>query len=164
MDVFFNVQHFQFLRFKFINRKKKKKHNLKVEKCIYLVDLLRTYKWDTASQIALRDNYKEVRDEPRYLGFFSKNKTNHAVKHQKITVNHKNRDLKLMILALLSIWEDVSFLHLFILSVHALTIWGQYPISSIPLPFSVHCPGCPQWIDGFKAEISYVYHKFQKYI
>ena len=45
-------------------------HNLKVEKYIYLVNLLRTYAWDTASHIALRDCYKEVRDEPRYLGLF----------------------------------------------------------------------------------------------
>ena len=40
--------------------------------------------------------------------FFSKNKAKlHIVKHQKITVNHKNRDLKLMILILFCIWEDV---------------------------------------------------------
>ena len=37
----------------------------------YLVALLRTIAWDTASQTALRNCSKEVREEPGYIGVFA---------------------------------------------------------------------------------------------
>ena len=62
---------------------------------------------ETASQTAqraLRDCSKEAREEPGYIGVFAGKKT--VVEHQKITANHKNMHLKLMILALFYVWED----------------------------------------------------------
>ena len=35
------------------------------------VDFLRTYGWDTTSQIALRDCSKDVKEEPVYVGVFA---------------------------------------------------------------------------------------------
>ena len=44
-----------------------------------------------ASQIALRDCSKEVREEPGYIRVSAKSKQtkNHVVKHQTIAANHK---------------------------------------------------------------------------
>ena len=53
--------------------------------------LLRTIAWETASQIALRNRSKEVRDESGYIGVFAEKKN--VVKHQKITANHKKTDI-----------------------------------------------------------------------
>ena len=44
------------------------------EKKMHNLNLLRTLAWDTAFQIALRDNSKEVREEPGYIAVFLKNK------------------------------------------------------------------------------------------
>ena len=77
-----------------------------------------------ASQIALRDCSKMVREEPRYVGVCAEKKkktpqktkppknkktqkTQNVVKHQKITANH-TKHLKLMILVLFYVWEDTS--------------------------------------------------------
>ena len=38
----------------------------------YLADILRTQAQETASEIALRDCSKEVREEPGYIGVFGK--------------------------------------------------------------------------------------------
>ena len=71
----------------------------------YSANLLRTSaQEDTASQIALRDCSKEVREMTGYMTFSAWGKKN-VVEYQKITANHKNRHLELMILALL-VWED----------------------------------------------------------
>ena len=61
----------------------------------------------------VRNCCKEVREEPKYRSFCNKqinqNKhKNYVVKPQKITANHKNRHLKLMILVLFYVWEDAS--------------------------------------------------------
>ena len=57
----------------------------------YSVALRKTIAPETASQTALRDCSKEVREEPGYIGVFAgkQNKTEHVVEHQKITANHK---------------------------------------------------------------------------
>ena len=62
--------------------------------------------------MALRDCSKEVREEPGYIRVFvekqTKKQTKHVVQHQKITANHKNRHLKLMILVFFYVWEDAG--------------------------------------------------------
>ena len=59
----------------------------------YLVALLRTVAWDTASQIVLRNCSQEVR-ELGYVGGFAegkRKKKKHVVEHQKITACHKKQ-------------------------------------------------------------------------
>ena len=69
---------------------------------LYSVMLLKTIAQESASWLALRNCYKEKRDEPGYMGVLLKsNKQNPCSKHQKITADHKKRHLKLMILMLL---------------------------------------------------------------
>ena len=51
----------------------------------YFVDLLRTEAQDTASLIAVMDCSKDIAGKSGYIVFYEK-----VVKHQKITVNHKN--------------------------------------------------------------------------
>ena len=46
----------------------KKMHNPKLEN--YSADFLRTQVREAASQIALRDCFKEIREEPGYIGVF----------------------------------------------------------------------------------------------
>ena len=46
-------------------------HNLKVENYVYLADFLRTQAGEVASQIAVRNYSKEVREEPGYIGGFA---------------------------------------------------------------------------------------------
>ena len=69
---------------------------------------LRTVALETASQIALRNCPREVKNEPGYIGVFAEKtkKQKHVVEHQKITARHRNRHLKLMILVLFYVWED----------------------------------------------------------
>lgn len=54
-------------------------------------------KRETASQVALRNYSKEVREQPAFIGFFAVKK-----KNQKVTAYH-NRHLKLMILVLFNV-------------------------------------------------------------
>ena len=87
-------------------------YNLKVEKNIVFEELLRAIAWETLSQMTLRNCSKEVVDERGYIGVFLKTKQKKIkcmVKHQKITSHHKKKTqtLKLMIVELLYIWEDV---------------------------------------------------------
>ena len=70
----------------------------------YLGNLLRTIAWETASQIALRNCFEEVREEPGYIGFFAEER--HVVKHKTITVNLQTSQKNLMILVLFYVWED----------------------------------------------------------
>ena len=72
----------------------------------YSGTLLRTIAQETASQIALRDCPKEVRGEPGYIGVFAET-NKQCSQTSKMTANHKNRHLKLMILVLFYIWEVV---------------------------------------------------------
>ena len=48
--------------------------DLKLRVMFYLGNLLRTTGQETASQIALRDSSKQVREEPRYRGVFAEKK------------------------------------------------------------------------------------------
>ena len=59
----------------------------------YSVALRKTIAPETASQTALRDCSKEVREEQGCIGVFAENKqTNkHVVEHPKITANHKKQ-------------------------------------------------------------------------
>lgn len=52
----------------------------------YFVDLLKTYAQDTASLTAVMDCSKDIAEKPGYMEVFNEK----VVKHQKITVNHKN--------------------------------------------------------------------------
>ena len=61
-------------------------HNLEVDHYVLFGASLRTYTWKTASQIALRDCFKEVREDPEYRGGVFAKKTQ-IVEHQKITSN-----------------------------------------------------------------------------
>ena len=65
----------------------------------YSADLLSTIAQDTATQIALRDFSREVREETRYIGVFAKKKN--VVEHQNIVDNHENRHLILYIIIVL---------------------------------------------------------------
>ena len=49
-------------------------HGLKVENYILFSGHMEDLTWQTASQIALRDCLKELREEPGYIGVFAKNK------------------------------------------------------------------------------------------
>ena len=53
-------------------KKKKRTHNLKVTGYILFRDINErlTIAWEAASQIALRNCSKEVREEPGYIGVF----------------------------------------------------------------------------------------------
>ena len=64
-------------------------HKLKVSSYILLGTLLGTKTWDTASQRVLRNSYREIRKDSRYLGILTggeKKKT--VVEHIKITSNN----------------------------------------------------------------------------
>ena len=43
-----------------------------------------------------------------YLSFAGKKKKKIVVKYQKVTANHRNRHLKLMILVVFYVWEDTG--------------------------------------------------------
>ena len=43
-----------------------------------------------------------------YLSFAGKKKKKNVVKYQKVTANHRNRHLKLMILVVFYVWEDTG--------------------------------------------------------
>ena len=60
-------------------------HNLTVTGYILFRDINErlTIAWEAASQIALRNCSKEVREEPRYIGIFAENKTKARVIKQK---------------------------------------------------------------------------------
>ena len=63
----------------------------KVESYVLLGDPTEDYSPGN-SLSALRNCSKEVREEPEYLGVFTKNKqTKHVFEHQKTTANHKNQ-------------------------------------------------------------------------
>ena len=55
---------------------KKNMHDLKVEDYVLFGGLAGNLAWETASQIALSDFSKEIREEPGYIGVFAKTKTN----------------------------------------------------------------------------------------
>ena len=63
-----------------VNRKKKK-HNLKVVSYVLFGHLTEDYSLGTASQIALRNYFKEVREEPRYIGVIAEKKCSQTSKH-----------------------------------------------------------------------------------
>ena len=73
----------------------------------YSGTLPRTISWETSSQIAPRNSSKLVREESGYTGVVvGENKT--FSQTSKDTDNHKkHRHLKLMILVLFSVWENV---------------------------------------------------------
>ena len=63
----------------------KQMHKLKVSSYILLGTLLRTKTWDIASQRVLRNSYREIRKDSRYLGILTrkkKKKKNCIVTHQ----------------------------------------------------------------------------------
>ena len=65
---------------------------LKLGIMLYSVMLLKTIAQESASWLALRNCYKEKRDEPGYMGVLLKsNKQNPCSKHQKITADHKKK-------------------------------------------------------------------------
>ena len=80
---------------------------------------MKTIAWQTASQIALRNCSKKVREESGYIGFFSgkekqtikKKKTpKHVVEHQKINHKIKNKKKKkpqMNDFSVFCVWEDV---------------------------------------------------------
>lgn len=70
---------------------------------LMLSSLLRTLAWEPASQIILRDCYREIRDKTRYRGVFAGEKCSWT---SKITANHKNRHTELMILVFFYVWKD----------------------------------------------------------
>lgn len=49
-------------------------HGLKVENYILFSGHMEDLTWQTASQIALRDCFKELREEPGYIGVFATKK------------------------------------------------------------------------------------------
>ena len=51
-----------------------KMHNLKVENDVF-EEVLKTIAWETLSQMALRNCFKEVVEETGYIGTFTENKT-----------------------------------------------------------------------------------------
>ena len=57
---------------------------------------------ETTSQRALSNCSREVREEPK-----TRKTKNHVVEHQKITANNEPRHLRLMILVLFHVWEEV---------------------------------------------------------
>ena len=66
----------------------KQMHKLKVSSYILLGTLLGTKTWDTASQRVLRNSYREIRKDSRYLGIFTEEKKKKVVEHIKITSNN----------------------------------------------------------------------------
>ena len=67
----------------------KKKHILIVENYVLFGALLRTIAQETASQIALRNCSKEVREKPGYIGVFTgKNKKVKKTQKIKHVVEH----------------------------------------------------------------------------
>lgn len=71
-------------------------HNLKIENYIR-----QTLNWEAASQRALRDSSKEIREEPKYY------KQGHQ--NQILTDNERKTEYpKEMNLALFCIWEDAG--------------------------------------------------------
>lgn len=69
-------------------------HNLKFTGYILFRDINErlTIAWEAASQIALRNCSKEVREEPEYMGVYAereKKKKKHIVEHQKYIASHK---------------------------------------------------------------------------
>ena len=71
----------------------------------YLKTLLRTVAWDPASQIALRDCYKEVREEPGYLGHFARKTGSRNTKRSLLI--KETRHLKLMNLVIFYVWKNI---------------------------------------------------------
>ena len=59
-----------------LTEKEKQKHSLKLRVMFYLIILLRTVAWDSASQTALRNCSKEIREDPGYRGVFVGDKYN----------------------------------------------------------------------------------------
>ena len=59
-----------------LTEKEKQKHSLKLRVMFYLIILLRTVAWDSASQTALRNCSKEIREDPGYRGVFAGDKYN----------------------------------------------------------------------------------------
>ena len=66
-------------------------HNLKVENYVLFKNITEYYSLETESQIALRNCFKEVREEPDYVGVFARKI--HVVEHQNITANYKKTDI-----------------------------------------------------------------------
>ena len=92
-------------------------HNLNVENYDLFEDI--TTAWKTACQITLMTCFEEIKEKPGYIKVFvfvfvfffcwktkQKIKKN-VVKHQRLLLITKHRHLKLVILALLYVWEDV---------------------------------------------------------
>ena len=71
---------------------KRKKYTMQKLRLV-LSSLLRTLAWEPASQIILRNGYREVRDKTRYRGGFDREKCSWT---SKITANHKNRHIESM--------------------------------------------------------------------
>lgn len=46
-------------------------HNLKVENYVLFHDILRTEAQETVSQMALRDCFEDIREEPEYRSFLA---------------------------------------------------------------------------------------------
>ena len=100
-------------------KKKKKMHNLNVENYVLFEDI--TIAWKTASRITLEEQFRRNKEGARIYKFFfffffagkQKNQTKqnkqkkHVVKHRRLLLITKHIHLKLMILVLLYVWEDV---------------------------------------------------------
>ena len=73
--------------------KKEKMHNLNVETYVLFEDITMT--WKTASQITLRNCFKQIREEPGYIKVFfflvnkTKNQTKKTCSKTEIIANHK---------------------------------------------------------------------------
>ena len=71
----------------------------------YLVALLSIVALDIASQIALRNCSKEVREELAYVGVLTGRRENND---QKITANHKKQTSQVLILVPLYLWGNAE--------------------------------------------------------
>ena len=88
-------------------------HNLNVENYVLFEDI--TIAWKTASQITLEELFRRNKGGARIYKFFllgnkkikQTNKKKHVVKHQRLLLITKHIHLKLMVLVLLYVWEDV---------------------------------------------------------